>query len=429
MKSAAALTKRTIEALKPRACRYDVFDGQLPGFSVRVHPNGRRTYRFKFILDRRQRVITIGEHGAPWTPETARRRAQALRGRVAAHDNPVHDRAPPPASITTVAQIIELWLREGPAAAPNKRASSWRHDASRLRRHIVPLLGDQPLAKLTRQDIERAQHAIADGRTAVDVRTRKRGRAIVTGGRAAARSAITAFSACLTWAVAQGAIAKSPASGLKKFATVRRERFLDEDETARLLSALDILQTSGRLSSAFADAFRLLLLTGARKTEIAALRWDEVDLVRGTIALKQGRAKNGDKTVALNAPAVALIAARPRGSRYVFASTIDETKPIVGLQKAWARVRVAAALPDLRVHDLRHSFASIAAADGASLPMIAKALGHAHPATTSRYAHLADDAAHRVADGVGQRLEAVRKRRANPMRQTSASARPSTSGH
>lgn len=429
VKSAAALTKRTIEALKPRACRYDVFDGQLPGFSVRVHPNGRRTYRFKFILDRRQRVITIGEHGAPWTPETARRRAQALRGRVAAHDNPVHDRAPPPASITTVAQIIELWLREGPAAAPNKRASSWRHDASRLRRHIVPLLGDQPLAKLTRQDIERAQHAIADGRTAVDVRTRKRGRAIVTGGRAAARSAITAFSACLTWAVAQGAIAKSPASGLKKFATVRRERFLDEDETARLLSALDILQTSGRLSSAFADAFRLLLLTGARKTEIAALRWDEVDLVRGTIALKQGRAKNGDKTVALNAPAVALIAARPRGSRYVFASTIDETKPIVGLQKAWARVRVAAALPDLRVHDLRHSFASIAAADGASLPMIAKALGHAHPATTSRYAHLADDAAHRVADGVGQRLEAVRKRRANPMRQTSASARPSTSGH
>ena len=92
-------------------------------------------------------------------------------------------------------------------------------------------------------------------------------------------------------------------------------------------------------------------------------------------------------------------------------------------------MRVAAALPDLRVHDLRHSFASIAAADGASLPMIAKALGHAHPATTSRYVHLADDAAHRVADGVGQRLEAVRKRRANPMRQTSASAPPSTSGH
>lgn len=195
VKSAAALTKRTIEALKPRACRYDVFDAQLPGFSVRVHPNGRRTYRFKFILDRRQRVITIGEHGAPWPPETARRRAQALRGRVAAHDNPVHDRAPPPASITTVAQIIELWLRDGPAAAPNKRTSSWRHDASRLRRHIVPLLGDQPLAKLTRQDIERAQHAIADGRTAVDVRTRKRGRAIVTSGRAAARSVICCASA------------------------------------------------------------------------------------------------------------------------------------------------------------------------------------------------------------------------------------------
>ena len=107
-----------------------------------------------------------------------------------------------------------MWLRDGPAAAPNKRASSWRHDASRLRRHIVPLLGHQPLAKLTRQDIERAQHAIADGQTAVDERTRKRGRAIVTGGRAAARSAITAFSACLTWAVAQGAIAKSAYFGL-----------------------------------------------------------------------------------------------------------------------------------------------------------------------------------------------------------------------
>lgn len=349
-----------------------------------------------------------------------------MRGRVAGGEDPAGERragrAPAP---PTVEELVQDWLRDGPAAAPNKRASSWRHDASRLTRHIIPLLGARALDQLTPADIERAQQAIVEGATAADVRTGARGRAIVRGGRSAARAAITTLSACLAWGAAHGRLANNPAAGVRKIAGVKRERFLSEAETARLMTALDDLQASGRLASVFADAFRLLLLTGARKTEIAALTWDEVDLERGVIQLRQTRAKNGDKVIMLSRAALAIVAGRPRTARFVLPSAAAADTPIVGLQKAWARVRAAAKLPGLRIHDLRHSFASLAAADGASLPMIAKALGHAHTATTSRYAHLADDAARRVADGVGRRVDSARARGVT-LRAPSTAAPPST---
>ncbi|MEZ5960551.1 MAG: site-specific integrase [Hyphomonadaceae bacterium] len=421
------LTKRRVDALKPRQGRYDVFDARLPGFMVRVHPSGRKIYRFKYLFAGRQRVETLGEHGIDFTTEAARTLAEVLRGRRAAGEDPAADRRlrRAAAAAVTVADLIIEWLRDGPAAAPNKRAKSWINDASRLNRHILPLLGSRPAASLTMSDIERAQRAIADGETAADVRTGPRGRAIITGGRAAARSSIATFSACLAWAAARGKIASNPAIGVRKIAGVKRERFLSDTEAARLMATLETLQARGRITPTFADVVRVLLLTGARRSEITNLTWDELDLERGLIRLRQLRAKNGDKVIVLNPAARAIIEARPRTGRFVFASTTNSTKAIVNVAKWWDRVRSAAGLPGLRLHDLRHSFASFAAADGASLPMIAKALGHAHTATTARYAHLADADAQRVADGVGRRLAAA-QRSVNALATT---ATPSTSGH
>jgi integrase len=246
----------------------------------------------------------------------------------------------------------------------------------------------------------------SDGVTAIDVKTGMRGRAIVRGGRAAARSAITSLQACLNWAQNHNQIGANPADGVKKIAGAKRERFLSDAEAARLLSAITELQDTGAIAGVFADAFRLLLLTGGRKGEIAGLAWREVDLDRGVIKLGAARGKTGERTIMLSAPATALIAARPRDSAFVLPSPTDAGKPIVGLQKVWARVRARAQLPDLRLHDLRHSFASFAADDGASMAMIAKSLGHTQSRTTERYAHLGDDPVRQLAERVGQRVVA-----------------------
>ncbi|MEQ1820752.1 MAG: integrase family protein [Terricaulis sp.] len=338
------LTKRLVEALKAQPARFDVFDARLPGFMVRVHPSGRKSYRFKCLEAGRQRVFTLGEHGHDFPTERARAAAEILRGRSRAGDLAAAPAPRAAADRLLVSDLIIRWLREGPAAAPNKRASSWAHDASRLNRHIAPLLGKRVVASLKATDIERAQADIAEGATAADIRTGARGRAIVRGGRAAARAAITTFAACLAWAKARGLIDHNPAAGVRKIADVKRERFLSEAEAARLLATLDTLQARARISATFADVIRVLLLTGARKNEIAALTWDEFDSERGVIRLRNLRAKNGDKIIVLSPGARAILEARPRTSRFVFASDTGATTPIVGLQKPWSRVRVAAQL-------------------------------------------------------------------------------------
>lgn len=425
MRTPALLSKRFVDALKPNAESYDVFDALLRGFAVRTHPSGRKVYRFKYVVAGRQRVVTIGEHGAPWTAETARTRAQVLRGEVAAGIDPLERFSAKQKAIgLTMEQLIERWLSEGRTAAPNKRASSWAHDASRLRRHIVPLLGGKPVTALRRADIEAAQHDIAAGVTAADIKTSSRGRALVRGGNAVARGAVVSLSAYLSWAASRDLIAINPAARIKKIASVKRERFLTDAETERLLTTINAMQTSKALAPAFADALLVLLLTGARKTEITDLTWDEVDHEHALLRLGQSRSKTGAKTIVLSTPAMEIIAARPTISRFVFPSPVDAGKPIVGMHKAWTRVRAAAGLHDVRIHDLRHSFASFAAADGASLVAIAKALGHANTATSDRYTHLTDASARNVADAVGAR---IMKRPARPP--SSASARPSILGH
>jgi len=148
---------------------------------------------------------------------------------------------------------------------------------------------------------------------------------------------------------------------------------------------------------------RLLLFTGARKSEILNLTWGEVDLERGRILLPWHRSKTGEKMIPLNSAAVAEIMRRPREGPFVFPAARGEG-PTVGLYKTWDRVREVAKLEGVRLHDLRHSFASFAAADGASLYLIGKALGHRQASTTERYAHLTDDPIRAVAEQVGQRF-------------------------
>jgi integrase len=418
MTTTARLTKRAVEAVEtpPADRQAEVWDTEVRGFHVRVAPSGRRVYRFKYRApDGRQTVVTLGEHG-PVTTEEARTRALALAGAVATGRDPAAEKAAAKLAAAeerrrrlTLAELVERWLVEGRDAAPQKRPRSWETDATCLRRHIVPLLGGALVNGLTKDDIAKAQRAIAAGKTARDEKTGFRGRSIVRGGPGIARRAVAALSSCLSWAVDQEIAPSNPAARVRKLAQGRRERFLSEAEAARLLDTLAAMEAEGALLPVHADVVRVLLLTGARRGEIAGLSWAEVDLGRGVLTLDPSRHKAGGsqgvKHIVLNAPAAALIAERPRLGTMVFPAPTDSAKGCdASLFKAWARARARADLPGVRLHDLRHSFASFGAAGGASLLLIGKALGHSQAATTARYAHLGDDPVRTLAEAVGERI-------------------------
>lgn len=422
MPETAKLTKKAVEALPtpPRGAfaQTELWDTELNGFHVRVAPTGRRVYRFKYRAGGRQVIATLGEHGVI-TAEQARERARALAGAAAEGRNPVAERKAAAAAAleearraVTVAELVERWLAEGQDAAPNKRQSSWDTDARKLRRHIVPLLGGVQVRALTRDDIAKAQRAIAAGKTSIDEKTGWRGRAIVTGGAGVARSAIMSLSACLSWAVDQEIIAANPVSRVKKLPKRTMERFLSEAEAARLLDTLAAMEADGSLLPVHGDCIRVLLLTGARRGEIAGLRWDEVNLERGVLTLAADRHKAGGsaglKHIVINAPAAQIIAQRPRLGAAVFAAPSDPNRGCdASLAKAWERVRTRGDLPGVRLHDLRHSYASFGAAGGASLLLIGKALGHSQAATTQRYAHLGNDPVRDLAERIGERIMAA----------------------
>ena len=279
--------------------------------------------------------------------------------------------------------------------------------ARRTVHHCAPLqLGRKLAASLNHDDVVRFQRDVAAGKSRADIKTKKRGRAIVDGGRGTAARSLAVLGAMLEWAAHpdRKLIAANPAKGVKLLKGGKRERFLSEAELARLADALAAMQAEHRLSPTATAAIRLLLLSGCRKAEILSLRWEWVDIERGVLRLPDS--KTGAKVVPLAAAAVKLLAELLRTGDYVLPAA-KGVGHYTGLQKDWERVRVRADLAGARIHDLRHSFASFAVADGNSLYLIGKVLGHKQARTTEIYAHLADDPIRAVADRTAARIAAA----------------------
>jgi len=253
-----------------------------------------------------------------------------------------------------------------------------------LNRHALPLLGRRQLSTLTLTDIQKFQRDVTEGKTKADERTKKRGRAMVKGGPAAATRATLVLSAMLEWAKWRGYRADNPSKGVKLNKPKKRERFLSGDELARLGDALTKAERQGMNANSL-TILRLLLLTGARRNEIASLRWGHVDLDRRALRLPDS--KTGAKIIPLGSPVLTLLAGMKRGedSDWVFPGARGDGHH-VGMPAIWRRVRAMARLNDVRMHDLRHGFASVAVADGSSLYLLGKVLGHTQPTTTDRYA-------------------------------------------
>lgn len=395
------LTKRAVDAAKPEGRDYFLWDDDLPGFGLRVFASGRKSWLIQYRVGRTLRRFTIGPHGA-FTPDEARTRAAKLL-------QSIRDGADPAAEkqerlrAETVAELAELYLgTEGRAAKSAKKESSWKRDGIAIRCHVLPLLGRKVVRDLSQADIERFQADIAAGKTVMDEKVGFRRRVIVRGGKGTAARATSALRAMLSFAVNRKLITANPAMGVQLFKPRTIERPLSENEVGALARGMEILHDLGMLSANMAAAVNLLLLTGARKTEITNLRWDYVDLQHGALLLPDS--KTGAKTVPLSSVAIRILSGLPRRSEWVLPSTRTEG-PIIGLQKAWEMVRVWCGFEDVRIHDLRHSFATYAVSGGASLFLVGKALGHKQSRTTERYAHVANNPVKAVADQTAERLD------------------------
>jgi integrase len=255
--------------------------------------------------------------------------------------------------------------------------------------------------------VERFQQDVAAGKTAADIKTGPRGRARVTGGKGTAARATALLGGMFTFAVKRSYRADNPVKGVDLFKSEPRTRFLNADEMARLGDALAEAKRDGTSETVIA-AIRLLILTGCRKSEILGLRWKWVDFEGGCLRLPES--KVGAKVVPLGAPALELLATLPRieGNPHVLPGEKGDGH-LIGLPKAWTRIKKRAGLDDVRLHDLRHSFATVAVAGGDSLYLVGKVLGHRESRSTEVYAHAQQDPLRAVADRAASKIAAAMK--------------------
>lgn len=287
---------------------------------------------------------------------------------------------------------------------------------------------------------------VSQGKTVRNVKTGYRKRSRVTGGKRVAAMAVITLGAAYEFAILTDMLKTNPTKGVERFQTIRRERYLSDREIAAISEALAQFEREEERHSVMADSVRLLILTGCRKSEILGLRWEFVDWERGCLRLPES--KTGAKVVPLADAALSLLRrrcdesrppepSRGHNSREVLSEArrspfvlpaIKGDGHFVGLPHLWTKVKERAdeilrqkaveagkdprdvrSLLNVRLHDLRHSFASFAIADGASLFMVGKVLGHKQARTTEIYAHLSDDPLKQLANRTANRLsEAMR---------------------
>ncbi len=406
------LTKRVVESARPGDRAYIVWDSELAGFGLRVNISGRRTYILKYRVGGGRkgtvRKPTIGVHGAITAVE-ARAIARDWLGKVAKGGDPGAERKAA-RDAPTVSDLCGRFLEEH--ARPHKKPRSVAEDERNIRNHVRPLLGQRKVAEVTRADVDRAIAKVKSGHTGRDAKIGRHGGSILRGGPVGANRVLALLSVMFRlaerWELRPDY--SNPCRHAHKYPERSRERFLTEAELGRLGDALAAAEADGSVSAPAIAGIRLLALTGCRVSEILSLRWEHVDLDRGVLRLPDS--KTGSKVVHLAPPALAVLSAlpcEPETHAYVIRGARAE-QPLSALRGPWGRLRARAKLDGVRLHDLRHTAASVAVAAGLSLPIIGKMLGHTQAATTERYAHLAADPVRAAAATVAGTIDAAMRR-------------------
>jgi integrase len=412
------ITKRAVDADAFKCGdgkdRTFLWDNEVRGFGAVAFASGQKTYVVQYRIGKQTRRLTIGKHGSPWTAETARARAKEILIAVKDGRDPMEERRKD-REAPTFAEVAEAFMEayKRQIETGDKKATTFKAYRITLDEHILPEIGARRMADVSDANVKRLHRGLA-------------------AKKYTANKALALISSVWNWAAEEKlgvAKANNPAADVKPYKTEGRERYLTTDELSRLGDALREAETVGlmwtvdetgpkakhapkienrrrKVDDYAVAAIRLLVLTGARLREILHCRWEYIDAERHMIRLLTS--KTGKKTIYLSAAAEAVLASvkRIKGNPYVFPGD-KEGKPRVDLNKPWRAVRKAAVLDGVRVHDLRHSFASFGAGASLGLPIIGKLLGHAQAATTQRYAHLDMDPMRRAVETIGNTIAAA----------------------
>ena len=385
------ITKRSVDALRPGSDGREavIWDTEVKGFGVRTQRGGSKSYIVHYRAGTGRgaplRKVTIGKHGSPWTAEAARREARRLLGLVEGGADPAASKVAR-REAPTIADVVERFHAEH--AQAKRKASTARLYRVLLDRIILPAFGKRKVADITRADVAKFHHE---------------NRAAPYQANLTLAILSKMFSLAELWGLRPDG--SNPCRHVEKFRERKRERMLSADELARLGDALARFDGSPYAVA----AVKLLVFTGARLGEVLGLRWEWIDFERGEARLPDS--KSGAKTLHLPPPALALLADLPRleGNPHVIVGH-KTGAAMVDLQTPWQAIRGAAGLDDVRLHDLRQAFASVAVSSGMGLPIIGKILGHTQAATTARYAHLASDPVKAAAAAVAGKIAAALNR-------------------
>ena len=345
------LSKRVVDAIRPSPDGKDVFlwdsgDGALKGFGVRMKPSGTAAYIVQYrTAEGRTRRLAIGKVGT-LTPDEARMIARDKLAAATRGADPSAERHAARASMT-IAELCDLYLAE---AVPRIKASTLAMDASRIERHVKPLLGRRTVRSLTPADIEKMQLDIAAGRTA---RKRGNGRGgVTTGGKGVAARTVGMLGTILEMARRRRLISANPARGVEKLPEGKQRRFLSLEEIGQLGTVLEDAGEEGIENPVGLAAIRFLLLTGLRRMEALALPWEWLDMRSRCIRFED--TKSGAQLRPIGSAAISLLdgVLRKGASRFVFPAARGEGH-FVGLPRVLARTCRRASLSGVTVHVLR----------------------------------------------------------------------------
>ncbi len=358
------------------------YDSDIKGFGARITAQGAISFILNYRIRGRERRYTIGSY-PDWTVAAAREEAKALKRRVDLGEDPMVIRDDERASPTMKA-LVDRYFEE---QSPSRSARAISDERSMFDKIVLPVLGTTKVVDVRNEDIDRIHKEVSKRRP---VRANR-----------VAQVLSKLFNMAKRWEYRSD----NPVEGLRKNQEHKRQRYLSMEELQRLMMALD-----RHPNQQSANAIRLLLLTGARRGEVLGATWDQFDLARGLWIKPSAHTKQRkEHRVPLSAPARQLLSRIKETadtSPFVFPGR-TEKQPQIDIKRFWSSVCETAQIENCRIHDLRHTYASILASAGLSLPVIGALLGHTQPNTTARYSHLYDDPLREATERVGSIFSAA----------------------